>query len=294
MVRSDKSKSFMREHEFIGICNEEDEDDTGFYVDKKGVLKESQLDLDAVFRKTSKGTLLLQKNTLLRLTSDRGMNRNVVVNAINLQDYSLNQIKKVIKNLTEELKKNKVKGILEFHANDTTQSSYHFHFWTWEHYELKARAVISDYILENNYASFNNIKIEGDYKKKINKDSSQEEKNIVKQANKDSKLDVEKEEKKDTLRILNSDEKRKERFRILKEAISPTITLPKKESIKVSSKTESNKQAISIFDKLLLQAKKQKVSSGSVRVLKKADEFDFEEANKKLELLKSKVKILKK
>lgn len=286
----------MREHEFIGICNIADEDDEGFYLDKKGEKKDATLNLEDAFKKTPSNTLLLQKKSLLRLTADKGMNRNVVVNAIHLQDYSLNQIKKIIKKLTEELKKYKVKGVLEFHANDTTQQSYHFHFWTWKHYELKARAVITDFILENNYANFNNVKIEGDYLKQINKETSKEDIAEIKEKNKLSKINVEKEDEKSPLNIISTKEKVKERFRVLNESISfesKTIVSSSNESLPLDDVAIIKDRKINIFDSILTQAKKQKHSFGGVKVLNRYEDFNIDESSKRIEILKSKLKIFK-
>lgn len=192
-TRSDKSKSFMREHELIGIANEDADDDEGFYIDEKGAKQNSKMDLEYWFKKTDNKKLLFYKKTLLQKTKEYGMNRQVVVNAINLQDYPLSHIKKIIKNLTNALKKEKIKGVLEFHANDTTQSSYHFHFWTWQLYEERARLFLTEYMLEKGYASMKNVQIEGLYKKTIDEDIEDDEKYKIIEENKNSKIQIEEE-----------------------------------------------------------------------------------------------------
>lgn len=91
MKRSNNSKSFMREAEFIAIANEDDEDAPETILNEKGVEVNSFLNLDYAFAKTSTGKLLLSKKALLSLTMEKGMDRNMVVNAINLQGHSMNQ-----------------------------------------------------------------------------------------------------------------------------------------------------------------------------------------------------------
>lgn len=288
MKRSSKSKSFMRESEFIAIANEEDEDAPETILNEKGVEISSFLNLDYAFAKTSTGKLLLSKKALLSLTMEKGMNYNVVVNAINLQDHSMNQIKKIIERLKKELVLNKVKGILEFHANDTTQASYHFHFWTWKHYEDKARAVMTDFMIENNYATYMNVKIEGQFNKSIEKTSSREEKDSLLEKNRASKIN-EKDEKFSFRLIEENERKRKDRFRfldVLNESKTALPLLEKKEDI---------------FSKILKQAKaqagkKREVESSpsfrfsSVPSFDKEEEFDFEELKKRVALLKQKIK----
>ena len=73
MKRSSKSKSFMRESEFIAIANEEDEDAPETILNEKGVEISSFLNLDYAFAKTSSGKLLLGKKALLALTVVKGM-----------------------------------------------------------------------------------------------------------------------------------------------------------------------------------------------------------------------------
>lgn len=241
--RSNKSKSFLRESEYIAITNEEDENAPTYFYDKMGERRDTFLDLQYYFQKREDNhRLLFRKNVLLKITHEHGMNRNVVVNAINLQDYPFRKIKEIIKDIQKELKEAKIKGILEFHANDTTQSSYHFHFWTWKHYEDRAREFLALYMQDNKYASYEQVFIEGNFTRDIDRTSSKAIKKEINEKNIASTISHKKEESEIPSdveeNIVNKREERKKRINALNSSSN---------RIPISSKTTTNEE---IFKKI--------------------------------------------
>lgn len=237
--RSNKSKSFLREPEYIGIANEEDKNAPSYFFDKMGEKRETFLDLEYYFQKRDDNNrLLFRKNVLLKITHEHGMNRNVVINAINLQDYPFRKIKEIIKDIQKELKEAKIKGILEFHANDTTQSSYHFHFWTWKHYEDRAREFLALYMQDNKYASHEQVFIEGNFTRDIDRTSS---KALKKEINEKNIASTIKEENEVSNNIEDNNKKREERRKRINDLNSSLNRIP------ISSKKTSNEE---IFKKI--------------------------------------------
>lgn len=145
MKRGSDSKSFLREPELTFI-----NDDTG--------------ELQEVLKRGNDGKLLYSKKSIADSFTQKGFDKHLVFNAIYLQNYSLNQIKNKMQDLSDFLKSKGLRGILEFHANDTTQQSFHFHYWTNDdHWEIKR--MIGEYILEHDFASPLHVNIQGQFER---------------------------------------------------------------------------------------------------------------------------------
>jgi hypothetical protein len=295
MERSNKSKSFMREHELIGIANIEDDDDVGYDFNKVYAKIDTTLDLDYYFQqRADSNKLLFNKKTLLKITHEKLMNRNVVINAINLQDFPFRKIRQIIKDLTKELKEAKIKGVLEFHANDTTQSSYHFHFWTWKHYEERARGFLSSYMIDNNYASASNVKIEGVFEKRIDEDTSKADKKVLKEENLQSKYNATDEDedfdaKKEKRKRINDLKKKYERANILEDNA-------KKENDKMFSDLtlKTIKMINNIKEKTKNLKEENQISSSNISTTHVSKETSLDEINKHIEEIRIKINSHKK
>lgn len=145
MIRGTESKSFLRESEITFI-----NDDTG--------------ELQEVLKRGNDGKLLYSKKSIADSLSHKGFDKHLVFNAIYLQNYSLDQIKQKMQALSDFLKAQGLRGILEFHANDTTQQSFHFHYWTNDDH-WKVKRTIGEYILEHKFASHLHVNIQGQFER---------------------------------------------------------------------------------------------------------------------------------
>lgn len=72
---------------------------------------------------------VLQKKYILKICRENGIKYRMVFNAMNMREYSKDEITATIEGVKDELEEIGVAGIVEFHAADKTQNSDHIHLW---------------------------------------------------------------------------------------------------------------------------------------------------------------------
>lgn len=142
--RAINSKSFLREDKFA------------FEADQEGEIQE-------YLKRDRDGELVLSKKTIAELVYQNGFTKQVILNALYLQNYKADEIKQKMRELAKYLEQeHNLRGIVEFHANDSTQQSFHIHFNTNDDSSYVYH-VIRDYIIEHKWASALNVDIQDQY-----------------------------------------------------------------------------------------------------------------------------------
>ena len=140
------SQSFLRESDFIEVFSEDGE-------------------LEKILTKKSNGNFKAKKSQLIKMLHVRGFDRQLIINATLLQNYKLDEMKNILTEFSEYLKyQYGLEGVLELHPQDTTQNSYHFHFWTNNDNEY-AYEGMKEFILGKDLANHQNVDIAGKYAK---------------------------------------------------------------------------------------------------------------------------------
>lgn len=119
--------------------------------------------LKDILKRDKNDKLVYQKKDINTQLFIHGFDKHIVVNAINLQDYNYKQIVGIVEDFKDYIEEVGFNGLLEFHANDTTQNSYHFHFHT-SHSDDNVKSTLEQWLVFNNYADSDNVDIHGKYK----------------------------------------------------------------------------------------------------------------------------------
>jgi len=153
-TRGANSKSFLRERDDFTVV-------IGSFVDSYDF--ENVYDMQTVMhQKDANGKFVYSKKQIFEITENLGYNKHIVVNAKNLLGMNSYKIQKIINEFKEYLDDLGISGILEFHANDKTQKSFHFHFWT-NNDDVYVKNSLIEFVLDNKLADVDNVNIQGDY-----------------------------------------------------------------------------------------------------------------------------------
>ncbi len=120
-LRGNLSKSFLRSKELISF-SEIYYDKEGSYVFEKGILKEA-------LKRDNNGNLIRNKVNIANILNKYGVLYRMIFNAMNMEQYTYNEVQKALDHLSNYISDLGVSGIVEFHASDKTQNSDHIHFW---------------------------------------------------------------------------------------------------------------------------------------------------------------------
>jgi hypothetical protein len=120
-LRGNSSQSFLRSKELISF-SEIAYDREGNYVLNNEILKEA-LACDAT------GKFIRNKANIAKILNRYGVLYRMVFNAMNMDQYTYNEIEEALEHLSGYINDLGVSGIVEFHAADKTQNSDHIHFW---------------------------------------------------------------------------------------------------------------------------------------------------------------------
>jgi len=120
-LRGSLSQSFLRSKDLISF-SEISHDKEGNNVIENEILKEA-LACD------SNGNLIRHKSNIANILNKYGVLYRMVFNAMNMEQYTYDEIKEALDYLSEYINDLGVSGIVEFHAADKTQNSDHIHFW---------------------------------------------------------------------------------------------------------------------------------------------------------------------
>lgn len=154
-LRADNSKSFLREPEFIAIADEHEE-------------------LQEILRKDKNGNLVYSKRSIEERMNTRGFDKQLIFNALYLQNYTAEEIKKIIQELADYMRTTYgIRGFFEVHGNDTTQQSFHIHFHTNDDSPVIFE-LVKEYLLEKKLSSLVSIDIQGKFIPYSEMDSDEE------------------------------------------------------------------------------------------------------------------------
>jgi len=120
-LRGSFSQSFLRSKELLSY-SEISYDKEGNYVHDKGILKET-------LARDEEGELIRNKVNIAKILNKYGVLYRMVFNAMNMDQYTYNEVQEALDHLSEYINDLGVSGIVEFHASDKTQNSDHIHFW---------------------------------------------------------------------------------------------------------------------------------------------------------------------
>ena len=173
------SASFLRESE---------NNDT-FMEIVAGVFENENNILTPLLQRKANGELEYPKSIINRTMQKCGINKHLIVNALHLQNYNKEDIKDILFGFKEYLEEYGLTGILEVHPNDTTQNSFHIHYYTNDD-SSEVMNLLKSYVIQNGYANEDNVDIQGKYKgfKEQEKSLSKKEyKEIVEEAKQSNK-----------------------------------------------------------------------------------------------------------
>jgi len=145
MKMGSRSQSFLREPEFISVFSQDGE-------------------LENIMERRSNGKFKSKKAQLIKMMHVRGFDKQLIINATFLQNYKLEELKKIQQDFSEVLNYLGCEGVLELHPQDTTQNSYHFHFWTNDDSE-ETYNIMRQFVLDRGLANEQNVDIQGKYAK---------------------------------------------------------------------------------------------------------------------------------
>ena len=120
-LRGNFSQSFLRSKDLLSY-SEISHDREGNNILGNKILKEA-LARDAY------GQLIRNKLNIAKILNKYGVLYRMVFNAMNMDQYTYNEVQEALEHLSEYINDLGVSGIVEFHAADKTQNSDHIHFW---------------------------------------------------------------------------------------------------------------------------------------------------------------------
>jgi len=120
-LRGNCSQSFLRSKELLSF-SEISYDKDGNNILKNRVLAEA-------LARDDDGKLIRNKGNIAKILNKYGVLYRMVFNAMNMEQYTYNEVQEALDHLSDYINDLGVSGIVEFHAADKTQNSDHIHFW---------------------------------------------------------------------------------------------------------------------------------------------------------------------
>ena len=120
-LRGNFSQSFLRSKELLSF-SEISHDKEGNNVLKNKVLA-------GALARDDNGQLIRNKVNIAKILNKYGVLYRMVFNAMNMEQYTYDEVQEALNHLSEYINDLGVSGIVEFHAADKTQNSDHIHFW---------------------------------------------------------------------------------------------------------------------------------------------------------------------
>ena len=120
-LRGTFSQSFLRSKELLSF-SEISHDKDGNNVLKNRILAEA-------LARNGDGKFIRNKVNIAKILTKYGVLYRMVFNAMNMDQYTYDEVQEALDHLSEYINDLGVSGIVEFHAADKTQNSDHIHFW---------------------------------------------------------------------------------------------------------------------------------------------------------------------
>ena len=120
-LRGNSSSSFLRSKELLSF-SEIAYDKEGNNILKNRVLQEA-------LARDDEGRFIRNKANIAKILTRYGVIYRMVFNAMNMDQYTYDEVQESLDHLSEYINDLGVSGIVEFHAADKTQNSDHIHFW---------------------------------------------------------------------------------------------------------------------------------------------------------------------
>ncbi len=120
-LRGSRSQSFLRSKDLLSF-SEISHDKEGNNILKNRVLAEA-------LARDANGQFIRNKANIANILNRYGVIYRMVFNAMNMEQYTYNEVQEALDHLSEYINDLGVSGIVEFHASDRTQNSDHIHFW---------------------------------------------------------------------------------------------------------------------------------------------------------------------
>ena len=120
-LRGKLSQSFLRSKDLISF-SEISHDKDGNNILKNRVLEEA-------LARDDSGRFIRNKGNIANILDKYGVIYRMVFNAMNMEQYTYDEVQEALEHLSEYINDLGVSGIVEFHASDKTQNSDHIHFW---------------------------------------------------------------------------------------------------------------------------------------------------------------------
>jgi len=120
-LRGNLSQSFLRSKDLLSF-SEISHDREGNNILKNRVLAEA-------LARDNNGKFIRNKANIANILNKYGIVYRMVFNAMNMEQYTYDEVQEALDHLSEYINDFGVSGIVEFHASDKTQNSDHIHFW---------------------------------------------------------------------------------------------------------------------------------------------------------------------
>ncbi|RUM70113.1 MAG: hypothetical protein DSZ07_03080 [Sulfurovum sp.] len=120
-LRGKLSQSFLRSKDLLSF-SEISHDREGNNILKNSVLAEA-------LARDNNGKFIRNKANIANILNKYGIIYRMVFNAMNMEQYTYDEVQEALDHLSEYINDFGVSGIVEFHASDKTQNSDHIHFW---------------------------------------------------------------------------------------------------------------------------------------------------------------------
>jgi len=120
-LRGNLSQSFLRSKDLLSF-SEISHDREGNNILKNRVLAEA-------LARDNNGKFIRNKANIANILNKYGIIYRMVFNAMNMEQYTYDEVQEALDHLSEYINDFGVSGIVEFHASDKTQNSDHIHFW---------------------------------------------------------------------------------------------------------------------------------------------------------------------
>jgi hypothetical protein len=120
-LRGKFSQSFLRSKDLLSY-SEISHDKEGNNIIKSKILEEA-------LAHDGEGKFIRNKVNIAKILNRYGVLYRMVFNAMNMDQYTYDEVQEALDHLSEYINDLGVSGIVEFHAADKTQNSDHIHFW---------------------------------------------------------------------------------------------------------------------------------------------------------------------